>query len=73
MTGERFNRKLRGNIFTQRVVSIWNELPVGVVGACTITTFKRHLDRLRGKWVQLRLGILVGMNRLAMFSCCMAL
>ena len=27
--GKRFNRNLRGNIFTQRVVGVWNKLPGG--------------------------------------------
>ena len=45
MRGERFERDLRGNLFTQRVVCIWNELPKEVVEVGTIPTFERHLDR----------------------------
>lgn len=43
--GERFNKKLRGNVFTQRVGHIWNKLPEEVFEAGTLITFKRHLDR----------------------------
>eukprot|EP00061_Rhincodon_typus_P004079 g21690.t1 len=42
--GERFEKNLRGNFITQRVVRVWNELPEEVVEAITIATFKRHLD-----------------------------
>lgn len=45
LRGEKWNTNLRGNVFTQRVVGIWNELPGEVVEADTITTCKRHLDR----------------------------
>jgi len=33
--GERYRRAQRGNFFTQRVVSVWNELPEAVVEAGT--------------------------------------
>lgn len=38
-------RNQRGNVFTQRVVNIWNELPEDLVAAVIITTFKRYLAR----------------------------
>lgn len=46
LRGERINGKLRSsNLFTQRMVHMWNELLEEVVEAGTLTTFKRHLDR----------------------------
>lgn len=42
--GERFNRNLRSNAFTQRVVLIWSRLPEEVVETSTMATFNRHLD-----------------------------
>ena len=50
LRGERINGNLRSNLFTQRVVYMWNELPEEVVEAGTLTTFKRHLERDTGKW-----------------------
>jgi len=47
--GDRFRRVQRGNIFTERVVSVWNELPEAVVVAGTILSFKKHLDSYMGK------------------------
>ena len=47
MRGERYKRVQRGNCFTQRVVSVWNELPEVEVG--TILSFKKHLDNYMGK------------------------
>lgn len=44
MRGERFNKILRGNVLTQRVVGIWVELLDGVVKAGTIITLERNLD-----------------------------
>ena len=41
----------RGAIFSQRVVSVWNELPEVVVEAGTILSFKKHLDNYMGKMV----------------------
>ena len=49
MRGERFRRVQRGNFFTQRVVSVWNELPEAVVEVGTILSFKKHLDSYMGK------------------------
>eukprot|EP00061_Rhincodon_typus_P007733 g29722.t1 len=42
--GERFKKDLRSNIFMQRVVYVWNEVPEEVEEAGTIVAFKRHLD-----------------------------
>lgn len=42
--GERFNRNLRSNAFTQRVVLIWSRLPEEVVETSTMATFNRHLN-----------------------------
>ena len=39
----------RGNFFTQRVVSFWNELSEAVVEAGTILSFKKHLGSYMGK------------------------
>jgi len=47
--GERFRRAQRGNFFTQRMVSVWNELPEAVVEAATILSVKKHLDSYMGK------------------------
>lgn len=40
---KKYKREVRGNLFTQRVVCTWNELPWEVVEADRILTFKRHL------------------------------
>ena len=40
----RFRGDLRENLFTQRVVGIWNSLPERVVEAGTLTTSQKHLD-----------------------------
>jgi len=47
--GKRYKRVQRGNVFTQRVVSVWNELPKAVVEGGTILSFKKHLDSNMGK------------------------
>jgi len=47
--GERYKRVQRGSFFTQRVVSVWNELPEAVVEAGKILSFKKHLDSYMGK------------------------
>ena len=44
MRGERYRRIQRGNFFTQRLVSVWNELPETGVEAGTILSFKKYLD-----------------------------
>lgn len=44
--GKIFNRNLRINIFTQRLVGIWNKLLVEIIKAGNITTFKRHLHQI---------------------------
>ena len=41
---ERSRLELRKNFFTQRVVTPWNQLPADVVGAPSITIFKKKLD-----------------------------
>lgn len=41
LRGARFNQNLKSNIFTQRVVGMWNEPLEGVVETGTITTFAR--------------------------------
>ena len=47
--GERNRRVQRGNFFTQRVVSVWNQLPEVVVEVDTILSFKKHLDSYMSK------------------------
>lgn len=44
MRGE-FKKEQRGNVFTLRMVHIWNELLEEAMEAATIMTFKRHMDR----------------------------
>ena len=39
--GGRFSGDLRKNIFTQRVVTVWNVLPGKVVEAGCLTSFKK--------------------------------
>ena len=47
--GERYKSVQRGNVFTHRVVSVWNKLPEVVVEAGTILSFKKRLDSYMGK------------------------
>lgn len=47
--GDRLNRNLRGNLFIERVVGVWKELPEE---AGTIATFKKYLDRIGGIWAK---------------------
>ena len=47
--GERYKSVQRGNLVTQRMVSVWNKLPEIVVEAGTILFFKKHLDSYMGK------------------------
>ncbi len=42
---ERVVTSTRSNFFTSRVVELWNELPVDVVTAANIDSFKENLDR----------------------------
>ena len=49
MRGERYKRVQRGNLSTQKVVSVWNKLPEVRVEAGTILSFKKHLDSYMGK------------------------
>ena len=43
--GERFRTELRRNFFTQRVVNLWNSLPVEVVEAASLNIFKTQVNR----------------------------
>ena len=43
--GSRYRGDVRGKLFTQRVVGAWNRLPVVVVEADSIGSFKRLLDK----------------------------
>ncbi|XP_059510326.1 adenylate kinase 2, mitochondrial isoform X1 [Stegostoma tigrinum] len=47
--GGRYRGDVRGTFFTQRVVSAWNTLPVVVVEAESLVTFKRLLDNAHGQ------------------------
>ena len=50
----RFNKEIRRNWFTNRVVDDWNRLSQQVVSAQTIRSFKRRLDNFmdgNGRWV----------------------
>ena len=49
MREERCKSVQRGSFFTDRVVSVWNELPEAVVKVGTILSFKKHLDSYIGK------------------------
>ena len=40
----RFRTELRRNFFTQRVVNLWNSLPVEVVEAASLNMFKTRVD-----------------------------
>eukprot|EP00061_Rhincodon_typus_P005705 g25548.t1 len=40
--GENFKNDMRGNIFTQTVAHVWNELPEEVVDVGAVTTFRRY-------------------------------
>ena len=42
--GGRFRTELRRNFFTQRVVNLWNSLPVEVVEAASLNIFKKRVD-----------------------------
>ena len=42
--GRRFREDVRKNVFTQRVVTVWNALPGRVVEAGCLTSFKKYLD-----------------------------
>uniref|UniRef100_A0A4W3H3N3 Ig-like domain-containing protein n=1 Tax=Callorhinchus milii TaxID=7868 RepID=A0A4W3H3N3_CALMI len=46
---KRSRGEVRRNVFTQRVVGIWNDPPERAVTSDLITAFKRELDRYRGK------------------------
>ena len=43
--GQKVRGNMRGNFFTQRVVAVLNELPVEVVAAGSLVSFKNKLDR----------------------------
>ena len=42
---DRSNKQIRRNSFTQRIVNVWNSLPVSVVCVPSINAFKNRLDR----------------------------
>ena len=42
--GVQFRSELRRNFFTQRVVNLWNSLPVEVVEAASLNIFKKRVD-----------------------------
>ena len=42
---QRPKSKIRKNFFTQRVVSLWNNLPAPVVGAPSVKSFEKRLDK----------------------------
>ena len=44
--GSKFKIELRRNYFSQRVVNLWNLLPLSVVDAGTLSKFKEELDFL---------------------------
>ena len=49
----RFRLGMRRHFFTQRVVKPWNRLPGEVVGAPSLSGFKRHLDNALNNTLQL--------------------
>ena len=55
-TSSRSRLDVRKQFFTQRVVNLWNALPVNLVSAPTVNAFKNRLDKL---WKdQSRAGVL---------------
>ena len=46
--GRPFKTEVRKNVFTQRVVNLWNSLPQRAVEAKSLDGFKRELDRALG-------------------------
>ena len=58
--GQKFRGNMRGNFFTQRVVAVWNELPVEVVEAGSILLFKKKLDRYMDRKGMEGYGLSVG-------------
>jgi hypothetical protein len=42
---KRSRLELRKNFFSQRIIDVWNKLPVNVVEACSVNAFKNELDR----------------------------
>ena len=57
---------MRKNVFTQRVVNLWNSLPQKAVEANSLDAFKRELDRalkdstVRGYGEKAGTGVLIG-------------
>ncbi len=49
MEQKRFYHEGRRGFFTVRVVSLWNSLPCEVVGASSLTAFKKGLDEFLSK------------------------
>ena len=45
ISGKPFRTEMRKNLFTQRVVDMWNVLPQKAVEAKSLDAFKRELDR----------------------------
>uniref|UniRef100_A0A4W3GVX2 Ig-like domain-containing protein n=1 Tax=Callorhinchus milii TaxID=7868 RepID=A0A4W3GVX2_CALMI len=48
---KRSRGEVRRNVFTQRVIGIWNDLPERAVKSDSITAFKRELDSIWGRRV----------------------
>jgi len=42
--GSRFRTELRKNLFTQRVVNLWNSLPSEAVEATSLNIFKARIE-----------------------------
>ena len=45
LSKQRCNKNIRANLFTQRIVTTWNQLPDSIVNAPTMQSFENRLDK----------------------------
>jgi len=63
----RFRLAIRTNVFTERVIKLWNRLPREVVESPSLEAFKRRVDMGLGTWFSGKLGsvrLMVGLHDL---------